>query len=133
MAVPPVLVFADLSLQQEIGDGLARRRLDTITLCVKAGFASDDGPFPLLETYVMRFVYGGKRGFADELDSIIDSILRPRSLSDIRKHIHNVSRKLTMLKNAPTPPSKWSLIIWTLSWGLTSIRRPTTRNSHDLQ
>lgn len=108
MAVPPVLVFVDLSLQQEIGDGLARRRLDTLTLCVRAGFDPDDGSLPLLETYVMRFVYGGKCGFADELGGIIGTILRPRSLSDIRKHIYNVSRKLIMLKNTPTPRSNLS-------------------------
>ncbi|KAJ5125277.1 hypothetical protein N7448_004605 [Penicillium atrosanguineum] len=90
---------------QEIGNGLARRRLDTLTLCVRAGFDAHDGSLPLFETYAMRFVYGGKRGFADKLDGIIDPILRPRSLNDIRKHIYNVSRKLTMLKNAPAPLS----------------------------
>ncbi|KAJ6126650.1 hypothetical protein N7523_002262 [Penicillium sp. IBT 18751x] len=108
---PTRLVFADLSLQQEIGDGLARRKLDTLTLYVRAESDPDNGSLPLLETYVMRFVYGGKHGFADELNGIIDTIPGSRPPSDIRRYIYSVSRKLAMLKDAPAPLSHRQLRI----------------------
>jgi len=59
----------------------------------------------MLETYTMSFRYDGKRGTADELDDTIDTGLNSRSLRDIRKYIYNMSRKLTMLKDALAPPS----------------------------
>ncbi|KAJ5662503.1 uncharacterized protein N7477_010119 [Penicillium maclennaniae] len=107
----PGLVLADLSLQQEIGVGLARRRLDTLTLYVRAESEPDNGSLTMLETYVMRFVYGGKHGFADELNGIIDTIPESRPPSDIRRYIYRVSRKLAMLKDAPAPLSHRQLRI----------------------
>ncbi|KAJ5190292.1 uncharacterized protein N7498_009277 [Penicillium cinerascens] len=92
----------------DIFDGLARRRLGCLQLYIEE--ASNDGIPPLkLETYTMSFEYGGKRGTADALDGTIDAVLKPRSLRDIQKYIYDMSRKLSMLKDAPAPPSYRSL------------------------
>lgn len=99
-----------ISLQHEIFDGLARRRLGGLQLCIEE--ASNDRMSPLkLETYTMSFEYGGKRGKANDLDGPTDAVLKPKSLRDIRKYIYDMSRKLSMLKDAPAPPSTLGSIL----------------------
>lgn len=111
MSVPFVLVhMLTVSLQHEIFDGLARRRLGGLQLYIEE--ASNDGISPLkLETYTMSFEYGGKRGTANDLDGTVDTVLKPRSLRDIRKYINDMTRKLSMLKDAPAPPSTMGSIL----------------------
>lgn len=105
MLVPLVLENVLIISQHEIFDGLARGRLQILELHVKEGNNLHEEMPPMLETYTMSFDYGGKRGMANDLDGSVDTVLKPRSLRDIRKHIYNMSRKLSILQNAPAPLS----------------------------
>lgn len=69
--------------------------------------ADKDRPDSVVESYTISFECSGKCGNANQLDfdAVVDANLDAKSPEDAEKHIINMTRKLTTLKDPPMLPS----------------------------